>query len=59
MKLLWQYYLFSEGSGVAQRVLAQLLTEMDGVECLKDVIVVAATNRPDTIDKVCSLIIMY
>ena len=43
---------------MADRVLAQLLTEMDGVEKLKDVLVVAATNRPDMIDEVCSLI-MY
>ncbi|KAJ8297623.1 hypothetical protein KUTeg_024154 [Tegillarca granosa] len=33
------------------RVLAQLLTEIDGVEQLKDVTIVAATNRPDIIDK--------
>ena len=33
-------------------MLAQLLTEMDGVEFLKEVLVVAATNRPDLIDKV-------
>lgn len=44
--------LCSEGSSVADRVLAQLLTEMDGVEALEDVLVVAATNRPDMIDKV-------
>ncbi|XP_044537037.1 ATPase family protein 2 homolog [Gracilinanus agilis] len=42
----------SAGAGnVADRVLAQLLTEMDGIEQLKDVIVLAATNRPDKIDK--------
>ncbi|XP_054845912.1 ribosome biogenesis protein SPATA5 isoform X2 [Eublepharis macularius] len=42
----------SSGSGnVADRVLAQLLTEMDGIEQLKDVTVLAATNRPDMIDK--------
>ncbi|XP_037087395.1 ATPase family protein 2 homolog [Pollicipes pollicipes] len=35
---------------VAERVLAQLLTEMDGVSALRDVTVVAATNRPDLID---------
>uniref|UniRef100_A0A671P846 AAA+ ATPase domain-containing protein n=1 Tax=Sinocyclocheilus anshuiensis TaxID=1608454 RepID=A0A671P846_9TELE len=35
--------------GVADRVLAQLLTEMDGIEQLKDVTVLAATNRPDMI----------
>lgn len=46
--------LLSEGSAssVADRVLAQLLTEMDGVEMLRDVLIVAATNRPDMIDKV-------
>uniref|UniRef100_A0A3Q2PQF1 AFG2 AAA ATPase homolog A n=1 Tax=Fundulus heteroclitus TaxID=8078 RepID=A0A3Q2PQF1_FUNHE len=37
--------------GVGDRVLAQLLTEMDGVEQLRDVTVLAATNRPDMIDK--------
>ena len=41
----------SGSSSVADRVLAQLLTEMDGVERLRDVLVVAATNRPDMIDK--------
>lgn len=40
------------GSDVSDRVLAQLLTEIDGVEALKDVTIVAATNRPDRIDKV-------
>ncbi|XP_053795838.1 ribosome biogenesis protein SPATA5 isoform X2 [Vidua chalybeata] len=42
----------SSGAGnVADRVLAQLLTEMDGIEQLKDVTILAATNRPDMIDK--------
>lgn len=36
-------------STVADRVLTQLLTEMDGVEALVNVTVVAATNRPDII----------
>nr|KAF6482202.1 spermatogenesis associated 5 [Molossus molossus] len=46
----------SSGAGnVADRVLAQLLTEMDGIEQLKDVTVLAATNRPDRIDKVIAL----
>lgn len=36
---------------MADRVLAQLLTEMDGVEALREVLVIAATNRPDLIDK--------
>ncbi|KAG8454106.1 hypothetical protein GDO86_000663, partial [Hymenochirus boettgeri] len=42
----------SSAGNVADRVLAQLLTEMDGIEQLKDVVVLAATNRPDLIDKV-------
>jgi AAA family ATPase len=37
-------------SQVADRVLTQLLTELDGIEPLKQVLVVAATNRPDLID---------
>ncbi|XP_077433477.1 ATPase family gene 2 protein homolog A isoform X2 [Vanacampus margaritifer] len=42
----------SSGSGgVGDRVLAQLLTEMDGIEQLGNVTVLAATNRPDMIDK--------
>ncbi|XP_034517631.1 ATPase family protein 2 homolog [Ailuropoda melanoleuca] len=42
----------SSGAGnVSDRVLAQLLTEMDGIEQLKDVTILAATNRPDRIDK--------
>ncbi|KAJ8976502.1 hypothetical protein NQ317_018446 [Molorchus minor] len=43
----------SSGSStsVQERVLAQLLTELDGVTPLGDVTVVAATNRPDRIDK--------
>ncbi|XP_005994768.1 ATPase family gene 2 protein homolog A isoform X2 [Latimeria chalumnae] len=42
----------SSGAGnVADRVLAQLLTEMDGIEQLRDVTILAATNRPDMIDK--------
>lgn len=41
----------SGGSNVGDRVLAQLLTEIDGVDGLQDVTVIAATNRPDMIDK--------
>jgi transitional endoplasmic reticulum ATPase len=37
-------------SGVSQRVLSQLLAEMDGVEELKGVLVIAATNRKDMLD---------
>lgn len=36
---------------MSERVLTQLLTELDGVETLNDVTLVAATNRPDVIDK--------
>jgi len=35
---------------VTERVVSQLLTELDGLEELKDVVVIAATNRPDMID---------
>ncbi len=52
MYLVSALHFGSEGSSVADRVLTQLLTEMDGVEKLGDVLVVAATNRPDMIDKV-------
>lgn len=37
-------------SGVARRVISQLLTEMDGVEELKGVLIIAATNRKDILD---------
>jgi transitional endoplasmic reticulum ATPase len=37
-------------AGVGERVVSQLLTELDGLEDLEDVVVVAATNRPDLID---------
>ncbi len=37
-------------SHVTERVVSQLLTELDGMEELKDVVVIAATNRPDMID---------
>jgi SpoVK/Ycf46/Vps4 family AAA+-type ATPase len=35
---------------VTDRVLIQLLTEMDGFEGLKDILVLGATNRPDSLD---------
>ncbi|QSG13652.1 ATPase of the AAA+ class, CDC48 family [Halapricum desulfuricans] len=35
---------------VGERVVSQLLTELDGLEELEDVVVIAATNRPDLID---------
>ncbi|MGB3334786.1 MAG: AAA family ATPase [Mycobacterium sp.] len=37
-------------SGVTDRVVAALLTELDGVNPLRDVVVVGATNRPELID---------
>jgi transitional endoplasmic reticulum ATPase len=37
-------------SGVTDRVVAALLTELDGVDPLRDVVVLGATNRPDLID---------
>ncbi|RLE42284.1 ATPase, partial [Candidatus Woesearchaeota archaeon] len=37
-------------SGVTERVVNQLLTEMDGLIELHDVIIIAATNRPDRLD---------
>ena len=39
-----------DSARVTDRVLNQLLTELDGLQTLKDVIVVAATNRPDIVD---------
>lgn len=40
----------SGSSDVTERVLSQLLTELDGVEVLKEVVVLAATNRPELLD---------
>ena len=37
-------------SGVTDRVVASLLTELDGIDPLRDVVVLGATNRPDLID---------
>jgi len=38
------------GTKVTERVLNQLLSEMDGLEDLKDVTIIGATNRPDMLD---------
>jgi transitional endoplasmic reticulum ATPase len=38
------------GSNVSERVVNQLLTELDGLEEMGDVMVIGATNRPDMID---------
>ena len=40
----------SSESHVSERVVNQLLTEIDGLEDLHDVVVIAATNRPDIVD---------
>ena len=40
----------STDSGVTDRVVAALLTELDGIEPLRDVVVLGATNRPELID---------
>jgi transitional endoplasmic reticulum ATPase len=40
----------SGDSGVADRVVAALLTEMDGVQPVRDVVVLGATNRPELVD---------
>ncbi|ADI73914.1 AAA family ATPase, CDC48 subfamily [Methanohalobium evestigatum Z-7303] len=40
----------SNDSNVTERVVSQILTEMDGIEELKDVVVIAATNRLDIVD---------
>jgi len=37
-------------SHVTERVISQILSEMDGLEALHNVVVIAATNRPDIID---------
>jgi transitional endoplasmic reticulum ATPase len=37
-------------SGTTERVISQLLTEIDGLEMIKQVVIIAATNRPDIID---------
>lgn len=41
----------SGDSNVTERMVSQLLTEMDGLESMKDLVVLAATNRPDLIDR--------
>jgi len=37
-------------SNVTARVISQILTELDGLEELRGVVVIAATNRPDIVD---------
>ncbi|HJX05982.1 MAG TPA: AAA family ATPase, partial [Candidatus Nanoarchaeia archaeon] len=40
----------SEDSHVTERVVNQLLTEMDGLQDLSDILIIGATNRPDILD---------
>src|SRR5205807_1198703 len=40
----------STDGGTTDRVVAALLTELDGVESLRNVVVIGATNRPDLVD---------
>jgi transitional endoplasmic reticulum ATPase len=40
----------SQGNDVSERVVSQLLAEISGLEDLQDVVLIAATNRPDIID---------
>ncbi len=39
-----------EDSNVGERIVSQLLTEIDGITNLENVVVIAATNRPDLVD---------
>jgi transitional endoplasmic reticulum ATPase len=41
---------YDEGTHVTERVVNSLLTELDGLQNLKNVVVLAATNRPDLLD---------
>ena len=40
----------NSGSRVTEQVLNQMLAEMDGIEEMQNVVVIAATNRPDMLD---------
>jgi proteasome-associated ATPase len=39
-----------DSAGVQKNIIAQILSEMDGIDALKDVYILGATNRPDMID---------
>ncbi len=39
-----------DSTGTSEKIVNQLLTELDGIQPLKNVVVIAATNRPDLID---------
>ncbi len=40
----------SGDSGVTERVISQFLTEIDGIQAAGDIVIIAATNRPDILD---------
>ncbi|MCS6814063.1 MAG: AAA family ATPase [Cyanobacteria bacterium] len=42
---------FSGDSGVSDRVVGQLLTELDGLQGCANVLIIGATNRPDALDE--------
>ncbi len=44
------YYIVTPIGGAADRVINQVLTEMDGMNSKKNVFIIGATNRPDIID---------
>ena len=44
------HYKTSPTGGAADRVINQMLTEMDGMSAKKNVFIIGATNRPDIID---------
>lgn len=54
LKIVTYFKIFSrrgnDSSGVMDRVVNQLLTQMDGVEECTGVFIVAATSRPDLLD---------
>lgn len=45
------YFKFIIYSRVSDKVLCQLLNEMDGIEGREKVVIMGATNRPDILDK--------
>ncbi|XP_076636331.1 peroxisomal biogenesis factor 6 isoform X1 [Colletes latitarsis] len=40
-----------DSGGVMDRVVSQLLAEMDGLDCSSNIFIIGATNRPDLIDR--------
>jgi transitional endoplasmic reticulum ATPase len=42
--------MISGDSGVSEKVLSQILTELDGIQSAGDICIIAATNRPDILD---------